>query len=360
MGQSKKGFEAVVTSDLHLKTTDKYGKTLPNGRNTRLQDRLDGIKQSVDYALEHKVDYWICLGDIFHRINPSESLRKDFIDSILPLFGKIPTIFLIGNHDTDNKIFSLMTERAIFDAMNFGEVSIYDEPKQVQLNGINCLMLPWSENNQIIDLLDNTQKQVIFGHFGVKGALTSTTEFVLKEGIPSSMFNNHRFAFLGHYHKPQHTPKYIYLGSSHIMDMGERNDAKRFLHIRVDENDVKYKSIDYPERPFITHIVEESEDPDFEALNEWGDLHGAIVKLTFVGEENWALKFNLKEVKNRILKDLNAHMLFTDRQTLKQFSRDVPEINMGSSWDEGIKIYCKKKKKPELVELGKKLLKEVM
>ena len=37
----------------------------------------------------------------------------------------------------------------------------------------------------------------------------------------------------------------------------------------------------------------------------------------------------------------------------------MPEINLESDWAEGIELHCSAKKKPEMIELGKKILAEV-
>ena len=145
---------AVITSDIHLKTTDKYAKILPSGINSRLQDRLDHLTKSVNFAIEKKVDYWLCLGDVFDKINPAEILRQKFVQVLAPLIkNKIPIIILIGNHDTDYKVYSFMTETDLLNTLETDALIIISEPTQLILKGIECLFIPFIPDEEVAEQL---------------------------------------------------------------------------------------------------------------------------------------------------------------------------------------------------------------
>jgi len=354
-------FKAVITTDIHLRTTDKYGKILPNGLNSRLADTLDHLKKSVDYAIAHNVDFWICLGDVFDKINPAESLRKAFVELLAPLIHKkIPIIILIGNHDTDSKIYSLMTESSIFNILDSTAITVLSEPCEMTLKGVDCLMIPWTTDDIIAKWLRKTKNKIVFGHFGVDGALVSGTEYVLSVGLSQRLFDRHRYTFLGHYHKPQVAKKWMYVGSLHKVDFGERNDKKGFLWLAASNESIKHKYIDVKDRIFFQHKIIESEDPEFNIIDSWQTLKGHIVKLIFIGEEDWYLRFNLGEVRSKVLNTLGAHKLFLEHQSMNASRLRVPEIDASSTWGDGIEVYCKKNKRPEMIDLGKSILSEVL
>tara|TARA_Y100000034_G_scaffold132734_1_gene196422 strand:+ start:2787 stop:3857 length:1071 start_codon:yes stop_codon:yes gene_type:complete len=354
-------FKAVITTDIHLRATDKYGKILPNGLNSRLEDTLSHMKKSVDYAIAHNADFWICLGDVFDKINPAETLRKAFVEVLAPLIHKkIPIIILIGNHDTDAKIYSLMTESSIFNLLDSNAITVLSEPCEMDLGGVSCLMLPWTTDDIIAKHLRDTKNKIVFGHFGVDGALVSGTEYVLSVGLSQRLFNQHRYAFLGHYHKPQTAKKWMYIGSLHKVDFGERNDKKGFLWLEASNESIKHKYIDVKDRIFFQHKVVESEDPEFNIIDSWQTLKGHVVKLIFIGEEDWYLRFNLGEIRSKILNKLGAHKLFLEHQSMNASRLRVPEIDASSTWGEGIEVYCKKNKRPEMIDLGKSILNEVL
>jgi len=355
------GFKAVITTDLHLRTTDKYGKILPNGMNSRMQDLLGHLKTSVDYAIHQQADYWICLGDVFDKINPPETLRKAFVEVLAPLVHKkIPIIILIGNHDTDAKVYSLMTESGIFEMLGSGAVTVLADPCEMELGGIECLMLPWQPDEIIAEWLRKTKNKIVFGHFGVDGALVSGTEYVLSIGLNQKLFNHHRYTYLGHYHKAQKAKKWCYVGSLHKVDFGERNDKKGFYWVEASKEKISHKFIDVKDRPFFQHTIYEKEDKEFETLHKWESLKGYIVKLIFIGEEDWYLRFNMTELRSIILKKLEAHKMFFEHKTELQNRVRVPEIDASSSWSEGIEFYCKKTKRPDMIDIGKSILSEVV
>lgn len=354
-------FTAVIASDLHLRTVDKYGKLLSSGINSRLQDRLDNIKKSVDYALDKDVDYWICLGDVFDKINPAEFLRDKFIELMAPLIKKgIPIIILIGNHDTDYKVHSFMTEAKLLDTLGSGALSIISEPALLKLGGVECLFIPFDTDEAIAEQLIKYKNKIIFGHMGVKGAMVSGTEYILSLGTNPALFKPHRFAFLGHYHKSQVAKKWMYIGSIAKVDFGERNDKKGFTYLEASDTSIKHKFIDVNDRVFFQHTIHQTEDPDFGILRTWTNLKGKVLKLTFVGEEDWYLRFNLGEIRSIILKTGDAHRLFMDHKTIIAHRVRVPEIDSSSSWDNGIEVYCRKTKRPEMEELGKMIMREVL
>lgn len=353
--------KAVITTDIHLRTTDKYGKILPSGRNSRLQDCLDHLTKSVDYAIKHKATHWICLGDVFDKINPAESLRNAFVEVLAPLVKKkIPIIVLIGNHDTDAKVYSLMTESSIFNMLDSNAITVLDQPCEMELEGVETLMVPWTTDDIVSEQLMKHKNKIVFGHWGVDGALVSGTEFVLSLGVSSKLMDQHRYTYLGHYHKPQITKKWMYVGSLHKVDFGERNDKKGFLYLEATPEKITHKFIDVKDRPFFQHNVNQEEDPDFSQLFKWESLEDYVVKLVFTGEEDWYLRFNMGEIRSRILNTLGAHKLFFEHKSLNESRIRVPEIDSSTSWQEGIEVYCKKNQRPEMVELGTELLKEVL
>lgn len=355
--------KVVITADFHLKTIDKYGKIGPTGLNSRLIDALDNITKSVDYAIKQKASHWICTGDIFHKINPSETLRRAFLQVITPLIRKdIKIILLTGNHDTDFKIHSFMTESELLRIVDKNVLITIPQSTSLILAGVKCLFIPFMEDYEVEKALKEADKDVIvFGHFGIDGALVSGTEYILSKGISQKLLQPFRYSYLGHYHKPQTTSKWMFIGSISKVDFGERNDKKGFIYAEIPTTGkIRHKFIDVKDRVFFQHEINQEEDPDFKTLYKWQNLKGKIVKLTFIGEEDWWLRFNLGEIRSKILKEEKAHKLFIDHKTKFESRIRVPEINASSSWYEGIEIYCKKLKRPDMVELGKSILTEVI
>jgi len=354
------GFTGVIVSDSHLKTTEKWGKITSNGVNSRLLDKLDNLSKSVNYAIEHGVDYWIHAGDVFDKLNASEQLRNLFFKVISPLIGKIPIILIIGNHDTDNKAYNFMSDERLLSLLNSRYIRIVSEITNVKLKGQNVLFIPWVPEADIVKVLKETKDQVVMGHFAVSGARVGPNEYVLSEGISQSLFDHHRYAYLGHYHKHQSTSRWMYIGSLARADFSERNDDKGFLSITVNDETISHKFIDVNDRVFFQCQVNQKEDPTFLTIDKWTTLKDHVVKLVFIGEESWFYSFNLTEIRYKILKKLGADKLIIEHKNTYENRIRVPEISASTSWDRSIEVYCKKKNAENLVELGKTILREVL
>ena len=172
--------KAVLLADLHLKTTDPNGKILPEGLNSRLVDKINFIKESVARAIEEKVDYWICLGDVFDKINPPEVLRNLFFGAIAPLFhAGIKVIILIGNHDTDFKVHSFMADEQFINNININtplgdQFRVIAEPTELDLMGTAVYAVPYNHPDDIMKQLvgyKSSNGKLLLGHFDIKGAL---------------------------------------------------------------------------------------------------------------------------------------------------------------------------------------------
>ena len=328
----------VVISDIHLIPNDKYGNTLPDGTNSRLNDKLDYIKFAVKHAIKIKAKAFICLGDIFHRPNPNETLRNAFLEAISPLAGKVPAYFLVGNHDIAPHSHSLMSENTLSKSLDSTWMRVIPTPEIIKMpfTDIPFLFIPWMKDDEVRKQLQENEDCLVFGHFGVKGAYASGTEFELTEGVEQRLFDNHVFAILGHYHAYQETDNWMYVGSLARMDISERKDPKGFLELDFDGDEFTYEFINVPERVFYLHQILETEDPTFKDLDDWESLEGYIVKLVFIGTENWYFGFNHTELKTKLAR-MGAHKIFIDRQSVREHRVKTPEINSSSSWDEGLK-----------------------
>ena len=349
----------VAIADTHLKATEKYGKPNSDGTNSRLQDKVDSIEKAVQYALKNDVDLFVHLGDVYDKINPSEFLRSKFLNAIKPLIGKIPIFIVIGNHDTDDNVYSLMADDVLLDVLKSEDIMIFEDPTEVEVDGVEFLILPWKKDEEIAKELKRTKNKVVLGHFGVDGAVASGSEFILTKGISQKLFEQHIYTFLGHYHRHQHTDKFMYVGSTARADFGERNDPKGFVHIRVKNNKVQSKFINTQDRTFFQYTVNEEEDPSFDELYQWDTLEGNIVKIVFQGAEDWYLSFNMSEIRHKILDVLKAHRLFVDHKKPGLTKDNSMEIDLSSNWKEGLEFYTEKKNKKSMLKLGEKIINEV-
>lgn len=352
--------DVVAIADTHLKATEKYGKPNADGVNSRLQDKLDAINQAVQYALKNDVDLFVHLGDVYDKINPSEFLRSKFLRTIKPLIGKIPIVIVIGNHDTDESVFSLMADDVLLETLQSEDIMIFEDPAELEIGGVEFLILPWKKDSIIQKELKASKDKIVLGHFGIDGAVASGSEFVLSKGVAQTLFDRHLYTFLGHYHRYQHTDKFMYVGSTARADFGERNDPKGFVHFKVEGKKVRSKFISTNDRAFFQYTVSEEEDHGFQELYNWDSLKGNIVKIIFHGSEDWYLSFNMSEVRHRVLDVLGAHRIFIDHKKPGLTRDSSMDIDISSNWKDGLEFYTGKKKRKEMLKLGEHIINEVL
>lgn len=92
----------LMFADLHAHNFSQFASTLPGGRNSRLQNTLDVLKEIADYCVAEQIDYVFCLGDVFHS---RVKIDVDVYQATWLAFKKISEVveqmfILVGNHDT--------------------------------------------------------------------------------------------------------------------------------------------------------------------------------------------------------------------------------------------------------------------
>lgn len=163
-------------------------------------------------------------GDIFdNRVNIGvkaiDAYRKSF--EKLCIENGIKVHHILGNHDclysVTNKVNS---PNLIFDK-DLMDVSIYSEPTEINVGGIDMLFIPWinSENaDKSLDMINNSKAKYVFGHFEVEGFKYGGA---LSKGLSPNMFSRFDLVGIGHFHIRQKKGNIYYLGNIMPLDYGE-------------------------------------------------------------------------------------------------------------------------------------------
>lgn len=267
----------ISVADLHLRENDRWGLINPEtGLNFRLEDRLNNLKESVDYAIKKKVDLFVILGDIFHTLNPGENLRALFYDAIRGLASKgIKIYVLIGNHDTNGTVYNFIGEKvADIESTNFFVISEL-------LDVDNFVFIPYGWEAQIREIKDKRNK-VLFSHFVVDGAEVGPCSYKLQSSYPLRLLKDFKWFELGDIHKPQEFENGCYVGSIAKNDFGERDEEKGFRYSRLIDAEVKTEFVAVDDRRFIQ--IDVNEDNYKDKLSGLGsDNRGAVCKIVVTG-----------------------------------------------------------------------------
>ena len=120
-------------ADFHLSLRETHAITTEEG-NSRLQDKLRLISESVQYAITNKADMYISAGDEFDSLNPPELLRYKFIEVMAPLFeAGIPWRLIMGNHVYNATYYNMMSEEKLLKLLGKTEFRNVDKNMKQQL-----------------------------------------------------------------------------------------------------------------------------------------------------------------------------------------------------------------------------------
>jgi len=319
---------AVVTGDLHfsLYASDNIMK---DGLNERLHYINKVMRNSIlKYAVDNKIDNCIVAGDIFHNKSIIHSLALATFIDIIREYQQIQFYLIDGNHDmssiTGKGVSSL---KALEKEMN---VIVIHTPLQID----NIYMVPW--NNKLHDEIKQAPKECdyLISHFGLnEGMLSSGVSIISDLGMKD--LTNFKYVILGHYHKPQEIQKnntqLYYVGSPVQLDRGERNEAKRFLDIDFDQNNILSIETEGYKKYFQFNIADNTNVKDIIQQAKKLEKAGHEVTLELTGEnlDNSKIPDNFRQIDRRDIditdRGVSLNMSEKDRMTAYLNIKKIPE-----------------------------------
>ncbi len=327
-----KGIRMLHFADAHI-GMENYGRIDPaTGLHSRLQDFLDTLEATVDYAIEHDFDLIVFAGDAFKTRDPNPTQHREFARRIMRAAARgIPVVLLVGNHDVPNAagkanslelygvlqapnvhvlqrptILRLDTRRgpvqvAALPHLPRSSLLAREEFRSLGLAELNTLMA--DKLCRVIDdlaaRLDPEVPSVLTAHLSVAEGRVGSERTIMvgtEMVLPVSALDRPEFDYvaLGHLHPHQVLGpggKVVYAGSLDRVDFGEEGDAKGFVAVDLVRGDARWEFVANRVRPFVTLRVQAGvEDPTADILRaiESRDLDGAIVKLVVaVDPKRW-------------------------------------------------------------------------
>ena len=137
---------------------------------------------------------------------------------------------------------SMVSSLDFFSSEGFrGSCFLYKDPIAVEVEGIKCYMVPWSENHSLVvekfaDLSPEEKAQyVLFGHLAVSGAIQQlsmpvTSRYRTYSGVLKGRhLLDFRGSYLGHFHHHQEVvpEKVWYVGAPMQHHFGDKSDTQR-------------------------------------------------------------------------------------------------------------------------------------
>ena len=200
----------------------------------------------------------IDLGDTFDNrksmdFNNFHRVKTNYFDRL----EKYEVHMLLGNHCTyyknTNKINSpeLLLEQ-------YGNITIYSEPKHIKLGSKKFLMLPWinrENSEEVLGLLETSEAEICCGHLELTG-FEVTPGMKMDHGMDASLFHRFKRVWSGHFHHKSKKGNVQYLGNPYQMFWNDYKDTRGF-HIYDTESD-KLKFVQNPYEIFEKIVYDDT------------------------------------------------------------------------------------------------------
>jgi len=232
------------------------------------------------YLEKNKIDTVMDMGDTFDNrrnidLATLEWSKKNYYDRLQAMGITVHTI--VGNHtayykDTNeiNTVELLLKE--------YDNVKVYAEPTNINLGGLDILLLPWiNEENklQTLEMMDTTKASVIMGHLELNG-FVATRGHTMEHGMDTKVFDKFYRVYSGHYHTRSDNGKIYYLGNPYEMFWNDVKDTRGF-HI-FDTKTIEHTPVNNPYRLFYNLYYEDTNYKLFDTREYKDKIIKVVVK----------------------------------------------------------------------------------
>jgi exonuclease SbcD len=365
-------------ADAHIDMAN-YGRHDPaSGLPLRVLDFLKSLDRIINTAIKEKVDLVLFAGDAYKDRNPSPTFQREWGKRVMELSrAGIPTLLLVGNHDTSPALGRAHTLDP-FETLEVPNVRVLEKPCFLGPNDLwklplQVIALPWVSRSglvasqeltstelekvdqaieekltfivkEMIERADENLPVILTAHASVQGAVYGEERTVMLGAdlvLPGSLVRDSRLDYvaLGHIHKAQDLnenahPPVVYPGSIERVDFGEAADDKYFViaHVERGHTEVEWRKLSGI-RPFIDrHLRLKSQENVTEqllkALPQADKLEGAIVRLVLEYPRDWEALIDEAALREHASGSFEFHLI--KRPTVEVRARLAAEEGVSS------------------------------
>ena len=247
---------------------------------------------------------------------------------------------IVGNHTAyyknTNEVNSIDLLLAEYD-----NIKTYSEATEIEIDGLNILLLPWINNENethSLKMIEKSKSPMVMGHLECKG-FRIHPNFIMEQGINVDLFDKFKKVYSGHYHTRSDNGKVFYLGNPYEMYWNDLEDTRGFHFF--DTETLEHTPVNNPYRMFYTIYYNDHNYQTFDTR----ELEGKIVKV-IVRKKSSSKKFEkfidklynsnvheLKIVENFQLQENEDFEAFESEDTLSILNRYIEEseINLEKS-----------------------------
>ena len=211
---------------------------------------------------EHGVEAVIHMGDAFDSRKSIDYQSLEWSKRVV--FDNLKDYdvhMIIGNHDTYYKNTNEVNSPELL-LQTYSNIKTYSEPTEVNIGGLNILLLPWiNQSNETlsIDYIKKTSCRCAMGHLELRGFRVNRS-LIMEHGTESKLFEKFTKVYSGHYHTRSDDGRIFYLGNPYEMYWTDVNDTRGFHifdtetleHTPINNPYKLYHNIYYEDTPYQT------------------------------------------------------------------------------------------------------------
>ena len=349
----------VHAADAHLGVTRYYKIDPETGLNIRMMDFCNAFDYLISQVIELKPDAFIFSGDLFDRVNPTNFIRKFVQDHLRKLSqSNIPTFLIPGNHETPR---SKGVRNPLTLYLNMPNIYIGLEPFQKPVGDYIISGVPFV-TDPIPHILppEPGRKNILMLHCVVEGAVWGSERFMeyVDETVKPQTLPPYDYIALGHIHKHQSISNMVYAGSLERYDFNEKDEKKGFVIYDGD-----YEFVVIPSRDMVDIEYTCTNKNAFEITEEtvslFTDIEDKIIRLTLKGKID---KVTRKDIDFAVMREKARdalHFSIKDTTAVEEFE-EIKDVEVMYSPQEELKRYLESKGKPEALQEGLTIIKEIL
>ena len=218
----------------------------------------------------------------------------------------------------------------------YDNVTVYSEPKEVLLDKLKVLFIPWinQENEKdTLNLIKKTKANIAMGHLELHGFRVNK-QVVMEHGLDSKIFDKFKLVYSGHYHTRSDNGTVFYLGNPYEMFWNDVNDTRGF-HI-FDTETLEHIPINNPYKLFHNIYYEDTNYQTFDTREYENKIVRIIVRKKtdlkkfekFVDKLYGANVAELKIVENFAIQESEEFEAFESEDTISILNRYVEEAEI--------------------------------
>ena len=282
---------------------------------------------------KNKIDTIIHMGDMFDNRKLTDYWSIDWTRRvILEPFKKYNVHAILGNHDIFYRNTTKLNSPMLL-LNEYKNIKVYDKPTDVNIGGLDILLLPWitpEGEQEALQAIQTTSSRVCMGHLELAGFYVNKLN-VQNHGRDKSIFSRFTRVFSGHYHTRDDDGTIFYLGNPYQLYWSDYNDQRGFTIF--DTETLEIQRIDNPFEMFkICNYDEDSIEEDLSSYKN------CIVKLviknktdqkkyeTFLNDLINAHPYELKIIENiKIISEFECDEIVEKEDTLTLLKKYVDE-----------------------------------